>query len=451
MFFNNDTKVSFDLYDIICFRRNKVKYIKATVGVILFVAVTLVLIQVIGVLFGCNIAGTIFSNNSGYENNTQNLVLDGNKDNTGYSSVLTDLGYSELSKEEKALYNLLSQNITNISEDVQDNGYYKINKIVYDYSRLSDVSINKAVLVFINENPDVFWISNTYSYAYEGNKTVLYFNSYVSQGDCSKMSSDLLDVLQKFSNSLPDGLSDYELEKYVFDYITKNCKYDTATSSGNENWKSYTAYGALVDKTAVCEGYSKAALKLLNMCGVDSALVCGYIKGTYSHMWNIVKISGNWYHLDITGCDDDTLVTHKYFNLTDDTIKESHVISDSFSDEKCDSYSNIILPQCNSTEFNYYQKDAYILSGVEEEDINSFSNYVIEMTKSGKNIDIYVADSMNFNDAIDKLFRQNPYFYVKSLRKAQQNSEFTFDTKNITYVVDENTRGITIKNPEKSS
>lgn len=63
---------------------------------------------------------------------------------------------------------------------------------------------------------------------------------------------------------------------------------------------SFSAYGALVNRRAVCMGIASAAKIFLNSFGVDSALVGGVGPNNSAHMWNVVEIGGERYNLDIT-------------------------------------------------------------------------------------------------------------------------------------------------------
>ena len=69
-----------------------------------------------------------------------------------------------------------------------------------------------------------------------------------------------------------------------------------------------TAYGALVNKEAVCEGYAKAYKLLLNAMGIECDVVINA-----EHAWNVVQLEGKWYLVDVTN--DDTNNGLMYFLL----------------------------------------------------------------------------------------------------------------------------------------
>lgn len=91
-------------------------------------------------------------------------------------------------------------------------------------------------------------------------------------------------------NSLSLGSSSYSKVKAIYDYLCKNIDYDYSNKA-----LSHTAYGAMMNKTAVCQGYTTLFYKMCTEAGVDVRIMNGD-----DHSWNIVKIDGKWYHLDST-------------------------------------------------------------------------------------------------------------------------------------------------------
>lgn len=116
------------------------------------------------------------------------------------------------------------------------------------------------------------------------------------------------------------GMDDHEKVKAIHDYVVKHVSYDTS-------YKAYTAYEALVNRSAVCQGYALLTYQLLKEAGIENHFVVGTGDGQ-PHAWNLVKIENKWYHLDTTF--DDPLpdeqgrVTYSYFNLSDEQIARNH-------------------------------------------------------------------------------------------------------------------------------
>lgn len=132
--------------------------------------------------------------------------------------------------------------------------------------------------------------------------------------------------------------TDYEKELFVHDYLANNVEYDR--SSNAYDHAAQTQVGALLEGRAVCEGISKAAALLLQEAGVD----CGCLFNR-EHMWNVIRLDGEYYHLDVTWDLRDGYRNMDFFNLTDAVI-----LRDSDHDHR-------VGPPCTGTEYNWYRRN----------------------------------------------------------------------------------------------
>ena len=66
----------------------------------------------------------------------------------------------------------------------------------------------------------------------------------------------------------------------------------------SKDYLQHTAYGALVNKEAVCEGYAKAYKLLMDAMGIPCDVVINE-----EHAWNVVCLEGKWYLVDVTNDD----------------------------------------------------------------------------------------------------------------------------------------------------
>ncbi|PGV60351.1 S-layer protein [Bacillus cereus] len=116
------------------------------------------------------------------------------------------------------------------------------------------------------------------------------------------------------------GMDEHEKVKAIHDYVVKHVSYDTS-------FQAYTAYEALANRSAVCQGYALLTYQLLKEAGVEGHIVTGTGNGQ-PHAWNLVKIEGKWYHLDTTFDDPipdvEGRVTYSYYNLSDEQIAKDH-------------------------------------------------------------------------------------------------------------------------------
>ena len=92
--------------------------------------------------------------------------------------------------------------------------------------------------------------------------------------------------------------SDYQKACAVYDYICDNITYDYENLEDDSYTLKFSAYAALVNKTAVCQGYALLFYRLMLELDVDVRLIAG--DGGGPHAWNIVKLGDVYYNLDST-------------------------------------------------------------------------------------------------------------------------------------------------------
>lgn len=160
-----------------------------------------------------------------------------------------------------------------------------------------------------------------------------------------KLYDKVKDILAQI---IKPGMSEYEMELAIHDYIVKNCKYGYVETSKDY---AYRAYGALVQRTAVCNGYAEAMALLMTCVGIENQIITGTADGEL-HAWNQVCLDGNWYQVDATWDDPlpdrGTFAGHGYFNVTDAVMDVRH-------DWEKDNF-----PACDSKDYNYYEQNGLI-------------------------------------------------------------------------------------------
>lgn len=115
------------------------------------------------------------------------------------------------------------------------------------------------------------------------------------------------------------GKTDYEIVCAVNDYLC-----DTTYYPPTEPYApvTHTAYGALKNGVAVCEGYACAAKLLLNKLGIPCDIEVGTCTGGGGHGWNLVQLDGQWYQLDVTW-NDQSASREDYLLVSDDYMLKS--------------------------------------------------------------------------------------------------------------------------------
>ena len=90
----------------------------------------------------------------------------------------------------------------------------------------------------------------------------------------------------------------YTKLKAIYDYICANVTYDYENLNDTNYKLKHSAYAALIDGTAVCQGYALLMYRMALDLGIDCRLIAG--DGGGPHGWNIAEIDGLYYNLDST-------------------------------------------------------------------------------------------------------------------------------------------------------
>ncbi len=126
---------------------------------------------------------------------------------------------------------------------------------------------------------------------------------------------------------IESGMSAKQKAKAIHNYLIRTCSYnERVAAAGNQYDDAFTAYGALVDGSAVCQGYAAAFNLMAKKCGLQSMAVCGRAAGV-SHAWNYVKTGSSCRYIDCTWDDTDkgNKISYQYFNVTEEKMREQHV------------------------------------------------------------------------------------------------------------------------------
>ena len=179
------------------------------------------------------------------------------------------------------------------------------------------------------EAPDLFYVSNSYSYSYAavGDNVYLYsiYPEYLYSGDeLARAKAEYNEMIGHITSGAEHLESDLEKIIFYHDYIVSNFEYDSS-------YTIYDAYNMLRYKKGVCQGYTLLLTELLGRDGIENTAV---ISQGLNHVWNAVRLDGLWYLCDLTW--DDPLydvegrVFHSYLLRSDTPF--GHTLSDGSRD-----------------------------------------------------------------------------------------------------------------------
>ena len=101
------------------------------------------------------------------------------------------------------------------------------------------------------------------------------------------------------------GKSEYQKALLIHDWIVLNVDYDLVHLDDPVWVRDRSAYGALVTRSATCNGFSTLYYLLCREAGVSTRVITGMGNGG-PHAWNITRIGGSWYNVDTTWDENNT-------------------------------------------------------------------------------------------------------------------------------------------------
>lgn len=244
-------------------------------------------------------------------------------------------GYEQLEKNEREVYDIILEAVRNCKETVEIPNIDRSGKV---YNKLLELlRCENSALFHIKKREtgqtglaaQSFTLEITYSYTPEEVNLMI--------RETEKKADEILGLIT-------DDMDDYDKLKLFHDSLIINCSSDTDGEYAD------TIYGALVDKKALCEGYAKAFSYLCGRSGIENIIVTG--TAGEAHMWNMVKLEGNWYHVDVTWDHPDRLlsehypdvVLYNYFLVSDADLTGSRTIDDRL----------FVPPRATSSVLNYF-------------------------------------------------------------------------------------------------
>lgn len=146
----------------------------------------------------------------------------------------------------------------------------------------------------------------------------------------NKYSKEDIKEIKRYVNEIYDTVydaskQDYDNIKAFHDYLIDNYNYNKATSR-----TELTALDFLKNKSSSSQGYSEIMSLLLDKMEISNVIIeADYINKENEemyHPWNLIKLNGKWFHLDVALDDlDNKLLNntdrYKYFLIDNDTLK----------------------------------------------------------------------------------------------------------------------------------
>ncbi len=316
--------------------------------------------------------------------------------------------FNTLSKKEQDVYLKLARAI----------GSYDNSVVEVGDSTLSVNVATRAYEAYLMDNPDCFYLNNKYEIN-EVNilnitKIEIKLDYIADENVISKKIRELdkeIDAI--IAKVITPSMSEFEKELALHDYLIENVRYYDYTNIEDIPAIKHTAYGALIEKEAVCDGISKAYSLLLDRCKIKNIVVTGKVEER--HAWNKVKLENEWYNTDVTSdmCGKERVVSHVYFNVTDEKLSNTHVFDSMFN-----------IPDCYAQKYDYYEYKDFKVTAQD-----FFENKMQKVIKNAneKVLEFKIDNSIGLQAIAQELYNQNfnnyktnnvheiKYFYIQDV------------------------------------
>lgn len=228
---------------------------------------------------------------------------------------------------------------------------YSINALTFDNPEIFYVDVTKLYLL---TEITTRAFSKSYKVSIGVNEENYLSDEFPTEDDVNRAVNKIESVRSELVKAC-QGKTQPEQIKIVHDYLLDTVEYDKSNGS-----TVYNAYGALINRRAVCEGYARAFKYVLDELKIPCVIVCGIAENRdgqrESHAWNYVYLKGEWYAIDVTW--DDPIITgygrpgddikYAYFLKGSDEFFEDH-----FEDGNIVSDSEFKYPTISKTNFDY--------------------------------------------------------------------------------------------------
>ena len=213
--------------------------------------------------------------------------------------------------------------------------------------------------------PELIHLKGDYAPQYDNNGKVsgvkFFFNMKEEEyPDCRKKLDNLFFSLRQQTADM----NEYETEKYVYDMMFNNIVYTETTNC------SGSAYGALIEHKARCEGISKGFAWCMNELGINCMTLSGHplweSGSMYStHSWNIIRLGSNYYHVDLTADnlrdneDQTVMPLYSFLNQCDEIMSRTHL--------PLEMYRNLGIPSCSNDDMNYHVMNGLVITSDDDQ------------------------------------------------------------------------------------
>lgn len=202
-----------------------------------------------------------------------------------------DVNAAAFSNTQKEYINVLSRLMIEGSVSSNMDVYQSVSKgkSGKDCMRTAAISNRAALMAEGIDFLDSNW-SQYYAVETKDGRTTFNSTKLLSRGRFRKRYKKIIKGLDEVLTSVDSSMNQADKAMAVYIYLAERTTY-------KESSDAHTGYDVLVNHLGVCDGLANAYALAMNTLGIPCAVVSNYSK---NHSWNIVKLDGTWYFVDLT-------------------------------------------------------------------------------------------------------------------------------------------------------
>lgn len=294
-------------------------------------------------------------------------------------SAMPRFYFNILNDDEKAVYNQIYNALMSCAESTGAPA-----------RDISDDKCQDVLSMVLMDNPNIFWCCNppaAISVDSSGMVKNIIFKYCMSPSEIKRRNKKIEKAVKPFIKGIKESMGDYEVALRAHENIINLIDYDSIgldiqekdADRYNKPDNLRSVYGVFVEEKAICAGYAKAYQYLLNRLGIE----CAYLKGPCLdgglHAWNLVKLEGDYYYVDVTFDDRSNTesrknsnagVSYDYFCITSAELAKSRNIS-----------KPELYPECVATKCNYFVRSKRFFKNYDAQQIGKL---IVSAMKSGE-------------------------------------------------------------------
>ncbi len=191
-----------------------------------------------------------------------------------------------------------------LSKPVDPTDFNKLVKFIDSFNHNLDLRLNIGNLSVFN-NEQLYTLKEVLKkFDVKLNINQAYDGAFVENNDRNNNYSfdELISLNSKVDEiikKVPNNYSDIKKVLFVYKYLGKKIKYDHVMAKMSNKERKIndqkSLYRIFFEGKGVCSGIAPAFRILMNKLGIECKSIL-----SIGHEWNVVKIDGLWYHLDLT-------------------------------------------------------------------------------------------------------------------------------------------------------